>query len=179
LGVKVTQKTIDDSGLSVIKGDGIVKTTPSKLRELLSSVEERGKWDVFFDSGELVKKLKDHKSQCLIHYKTKSSMTVWSRDFAVLAASREEQDGSITMIGKSIVTDLIPVDSSCVRATALLSGFRLIPLSNNGEVQTRIIYIFQVDVAGWVPTSISNQVNTYQPLGIIGMRKLLTGTSSP
>jgi len=34
-----------------------------------------------------------------------------------------------------------------------------------------------VDAAGWVPTAIVNKATTYQPLGIIGMRKALTGSS--
>lgn len=58
------QKSIDNSGISVIKGEGVIKAPPAKLRELLSSVEQRGKWDTFFDSGKIVKQLKEVTTNC-------------------------------------------------------------------------------------------------------------------
>jgi hypothetical protein len=39
--------------------------------------------------------------------------------------------------------------------------------------------IQSVDGAGWLPSSITNLAYTYQPLGIIGLRKLLTGSPQP
>jgi len=174
LGVKVSQKTVGETGIDVIRGHGQINASLKAVNGLLRSIEQRGKWDTFFDSGKIVSELvKDEVA--IVHYKTKSSMTVWSRDFCVLTAQRTESDGSITIIGKSIINkELVPEDTSCVRATALLSGFIL---KAQGENATEVTYIFQVDAAGWVPTAIVNKANTYQPLGIIGMRKALTGSS--
>ena len=36
-----------------------------------------------------------------------------------------------------------------------------------------------VDGAGWLPTSIQNMVNSYAPYGVIGIRKLATGSTQP
>jgi len=175
LEVKVTQKSIDESGIAVIKGDGIIKAPAVKVKELLFSgdVKKRAAWDTFFETGETVKEIEKDKV-VVIHYKTKSSMTVWSRDFSVVAAVREESDGGYTIIGKSI--NWVPEVSGCVRAKVLLSGFLLQPTK---EGHTRVVYIFQVDAAGWVPAAVVNQVQTYQPLGIIGMRKVITGSPQP
>lgn len=176
LGVKVSQKTIGETGIEVIRGQGAIKASVQDTFNLLKSIEQRGKWDTFFDSGKVVAELVKDKV-AIVHYKTKSTMTVWSRDFCVLTTQRTEADGTIIIIAKSIINkDLVPEDSTCVRATALLSGFILKP---EGESTTHITYVFQVDASGWVPTVMVNKANTYQPLGIIGIRKVLTGSPQP
>lgn len=40
-------------------------------------------------------------------------------------------------------------------------------------------HAYTVDGAGWLPSSITNLGYTYQPLGIIGLRKILTGSPQP
>ncbi len=86
------------------------------------------------------------------------------------------------------IEDLIlaPLDPSCVRANVIISGFMLTPVD---EKTTKVTYIFQgmkvsschiiVDVSGWIPTSIVNQVNSGQVLSIIGIRHILTGSQDP
>eukprot|EP01114_Cavostelium_apophysatum_P000656 TRINITY_DN1059_c0_g1_i1.p1 TRINITY_DN1059_c0_g1~~TRINITY_DN1059_c0_g1_i1.p1 ORF type:complete len:214 (-),score=54.86 TRINITY_DN1059_c0_g1_i1:50-691(-) len=178
LEVKVTQKYKEGNPISLIRGRGIVKATPSAVRDLLWSLDQRGKWDVVFDSGKIVKEIEAGK-KIVAYYKTKSTSMVWARDFAVAIASREESNGAHTLVCKSVeVPDLVPLDSSCVRGVIHLCGFLLEP-TGEGNAHTRVTYIFQVDGSGWVPTALQNSVNTYQPLGIIGIRKILTGSPKP
>jgi len=175
LEVKVTQKSGGESGISIVKGEGVIKATPEQVKDLLYSVENRGKWDTFFEKGRIHQEIEKGKVG-IVWYQTKSSMTVWARDFVTLVAFREDNGGYI-MIAKSIETDELPEISGNVRGKVWLSGFILKPV-NEGK-HTKITYIFQVDASGWVPVAVVNKVNTYQPLGIIGMRKVLTGSPQP
>eukprot|EP01116_Phalansterium_solitarium_P018713 TRINITY_DN5058_c0_g2_i1.p2 TRINITY_DN5058_c0_g2~~TRINITY_DN5058_c0_g2_i1.p2 ORF type:complete len:104 (+),score=10.50 TRINITY_DN5058_c0_g2_i1:220-531(+) len=63
----------------------------------------------------------------------------------------------------------------CVRGTIRRSGFLLQP----NDLGTKVTYMFQVDGAGWIPQAAMNQAQKYQPLGILGIRKILTGSPKP
>jgi len=81
---------------------------------------------------------------------------------------------------KSIVdNELCPENPDVyVRATAIISGFLIKPMPDNPKA-SEVVYLFQVDGAGWLPTPIQNMINSYGPYGIIGIRKILTGTTQP
>eukprot|EP01119_Soliformovum_irregulare_P018457 TRINITY_DN5665_c0_g1_i1.p1 TRINITY_DN5665_c0_g1~~TRINITY_DN5665_c0_g1_i1.p1 ORF type:complete len:216 (+),score=35.29 TRINITY_DN5665_c0_g1_i1:1-648(+) len=180
LGVQLSQKTVEGNTIPMVKGEGTIKASAATVADLLMNITRRGEWDKLFDSGRIVKDYGDFGGKIMkcsaVHYKTKSSMTVWSRDFAIVAACRKETDGKYVLVARSIVSPAIPEVKGNVRGNLILSGFTIEPISDN---ECRIVYMFQVDVAGWIPASIVQMVNTTQPLGILGMRKALTGSSDP
>lgn len=56
LGVRVSQlNEVDASGVAVVKGVGLVKAAPRQTMDFVFNIENRPKWDTFFDSGRLVK----------------------------------------------------------------------------------------------------------------------------
>jgi hypothetical protein len=59
-GVTVYQKS-HESGNDFIKGEGIIKATPKAVKDLLSDINQRGKWDTFFDSGRVVQEIEPGK----------------------------------------------------------------------------------------------------------------------
>ncbi len=68
-------------------------------------------------------------------------MTVWSRDFGAVVAAREEADGGYLCVAKSVESEVVfPLDSSCVRAKILISGFKIEPV---GEGASKVTYMFQ------------------------------------
>ena len=72
------------------------------------------------------------------------------------------------LAARSITDDaLCPTDTAnYVRGRVLISGATLTPGPNGVE----IVYIFQVDPCGWIPTYLVNKANEWQPFGIIGRR---------
>jgi len=174
LGVNVFQKAIDDSGLEAVKGTGTINASPKQVRDVVWSIDTRPKWDTFFDTGKVVRVFEQDKA-VLLHYKTKSSTMVWPRDFCSVTAQRENADGSFTVVIKSVLDESVSEIDGNVRARCIIAGFHIEPEGS----QTKITYIFQVDGGGWVPTAVVNLANKYQPLGIIGLRKVLTGKPQP
>lgn len=61
LQVKVFQKFLNNSDIGIIKGEGIIKEEPKKIKELLLNMEQRQKWDIFFDNGHIVKEIEKDK----------------------------------------------------------------------------------------------------------------------
>uniref|UniRef100_A0A6B2LKP8 START domain-containing protein n=1 Tax=Arcella intermedia TaxID=1963864 RepID=A0A6B2LKP8_9EUKA len=171
-GVKVYQKTAPDGSI-MLKGVGTIKAPAGKVLAVLEDIESRGKWDLFFDTGKM-NKLTDTCGSA--HLKFKSYYTVWARDFTVAMIRQDLENGSSLCIAESVVLPELPETSDCVRGTLDASGFLVEPLS---ETECRLTYILQIDLKGWIPTYLSNMVNVYQPLCIIGIRKLLTNSTDP
>eukprot|EP01130_Rhizamoeba_saxonica_P013155 TRINITY_DN557_c0_g1_i1.p1 TRINITY_DN557_c0_g1~~TRINITY_DN557_c0_g1_i1.p1 ORF type:complete len:199 (-),score=28.37 TRINITY_DN557_c0_g1_i1:101-697(-) len=167
-GVNVFQKQDEsESSFLILKGEGTVMGLPQDIVQVVQDLENRGKWDLFFEEGKVVQQVnEDHGYGYL---KFKGNWTVWPRDFSLSLAKRETEN-STYCVAASVQHDDIPEVSGCVRGTILASGFRITPLEEGG---CRVTYIIQVDLGGWLPNAVANQVNTYQPLGIIGIRKLV------
>jgi hypothetical protein len=177
LGVQVFTRPRANSSANVVKGEGLIKGDVDAVVAVCASLDHRAKWDTFFEAGEVLHTLREGELG-IVHFWTKSSMTVWPRDFVLLLGKKklsEAQGGGYLLCGKSIENSYCPADESkYVRATAHLSGFHIRPSPDDSSV-TKITYIFQVDGAGWLPSAVINLGNTYQPLGLIGIRKLVTG----
>eukprot|EP01099_Mayorella_cantabrigiensis_P001431 TRINITY_DN1620_c0_g1_i1.p1 TRINITY_DN1620_c0_g1~~TRINITY_DN1620_c0_g1_i1.p1 ORF type:complete len:223 (-),score=55.39 TRINITY_DN1620_c0_g1_i1:692-1333(-) len=182
-GVQVSQQLDPETGLYLLRGQGTIRGTIEQILEMITKIENRGKWDLFYESGEAVKYLQDQQYG-VVYFRTKSSMMVWPRDFVVEAGYRPIETsvhpslpvGSIVCGSQSVDDSFYPLDSSCVRGKCHLTGFVLVPQSNG---VTQLTYYLKVDVNGWVPTSVWNQVSLYQPLGVIGIRKAVTGSPEP
>lgn len=179
LGVQVHRK--DTDAIAIIKGAGVIKAKPEAVVEICASLEQRPRWDTFFEGGKLLEVLEEPNNLALGHGWTKGGMGVWPRDVALLLGQRPltaEEGGGYVLYGQSINGVVEEDTSKFVRATVHMSGFIIRPLPDNAE-HSSVTYVFQIDGAGWLPSSITNLGYTYQPLGIIGLRKILTGSPQP
>jgi len=174
-GVNVYQK-YDETSFTILKGVGTVKASLNEVRETIANPEKRAIWDLFYESGKILNWIEAEKI-CIVHICSKSqNWMVWPRD-ACLCIIQTEHEGGYLIVGKSIEDkELCPEVEGYVRGKVLISGFYVQPLPLNEGVL--ITYIFQVDAGGWLPYNIVNLVNTYQPLSILGIRKMLTGTTT-
>eukprot|EP01105_Mastigella_eilhardi_P005906 TRINITY_DN17586_c0_g1_i1.p1 TRINITY_DN17586_c0_g1~~TRINITY_DN17586_c0_g1_i1.p1 ORF type:complete len:223 (-),score=61.25 TRINITY_DN17586_c0_g1_i1:87-722(-) len=179
LGVRVVQRA-DRGGLAfpVLVGAGEIKADVHDVLQPCSRFDLRCKWDTFYDSGHL---LSDDGHVQVYYGKSKGSFTVWPRDFVMATTVQEDGEGGFWVVTTSVEDPAVPPVSSCVRGHIYYAGFHLTsaPGGPGCTAGTKITYSMQGDAAGWIPTAIVNLVNKYQPLGIIGIRKFLTGTSLP
>jgi hypothetical protein len=172
--VIVYQKYYPSSNISVVKGEGIVNSPLQNIKQLLCNIENNKKWDPLFESGNTIMDL-EHEKLSLVSYKTKSKLTVWPREFFVLRSANTFSDGTFVTAGKSIEDyNYFKPDQRCVLGNLIISGFLLTPID---DFTTHVCYILHVDPCGWIPSGIVNDNIKLQPLGIIGIRKELTGKS--
>jgi len=170
-GVTVYHKPTG-AAVPILKGEGNIAASIEKIVEVIRDIDGRPQWDMFSDGGGITQKFSEDGSGLGI-LKFKGQWTVWPRDFAVIIIKRKLDDGSILCIASSIVHPSFPEVSGYVRGNLMASGFHIKSISNDPEKpKCSITYIVQVDIKGWVPTQVSDMVNLYQPLAIIGLRKV-------
>jgi len=184
-GVEVYQRWEKDCAFSVLKGVGIVQASPEKVLEAVTDPLARPQWDRFYEGGHLVRWVHQN-DEAIVYMKTKTySYIVWPRDSCLRVAqkklsfssSEDSNKGEMTgylAVGRSIEDPDCPPTNGHVRGIVLLSGFHICPIAP-GFV--RLTYLYQVDAQGWLPTSLVDIVNKYQPLSILGIRRYLTGSS--
>jgi len=101
---------------------------------------------------------------------------VWDRDFVWYCVDTNLRDGTYVSTGKSIVTDLCPVDAAMhVRGEIRASGYIIQPIKDKPN-SCLCTYIVQTDPAGWLPTWVVNwvaQSQAYNPGVIRGKQKEL------
>lgn len=105
-GVLVAQKTDPDSALSVLRGRGSIKSSAEAIADVLADITKRASWDVFFESGNMVKWIKENELG-VAHMKFKGyGWTVWPRDFAVLAGKKKLDNGQSIFHARSFFNRL-------------------------------------------------------------------------
>jgi len=185
--VRVVKKQVEDRPTSIIRGKGVISAPAREVYAYLKQIDKRKEWDSMFDGANIVKELEKDQvsifvavtilltslSAGLLHFKTVGQgWTVWPRDFCMLVASSEDEDGSFRIAAKSVASSLIPPTSGFVRANCIISGMLIRPLDDNS---CELIYLFEIDVGGWLPVSVVTMVNEKQPLSIISIRRNVTG----
>jgi len=181
-GVRAFQLANDELNprpeFAILKGVGRVKASPLVVRDTLIDSEARKKWDLFYEDGQLLKWIVQDK-EAIVHLQSKTySYLVWPRDACLRVVQRELEPGVFLMVARSIENDeLCPSQSSHVRGEVIISGFHVRPIDETQQ-EVEITYIFQANAQGWLPTALTDLVTQYQPLSIIGIRKLLTGSSA-
>jgi len=174
--VKIFQKTTPE-GRTILKGVGVIKAPLENIVALLENVEGRAKWDLFYESGKITNRISE--TLAIGHLKFKGYYTAWPRDFVVLIIKHRLPDGSCLCIAESVEQSDLKEQYGYVRGFLSASGFHIKPIEGAKEPTCQVTYLLQVDLKGWIPTQVSDLVNQYQPLGILGIRKLLTGTIDP
>lgn len=170
--VRVVKKQVEDRPTSIIRGKGVISAPAREVYAYLKQIDKRKEWDSMFDGANIVKELEKDQAG-LLHFKTVGQgWTVWPRDFCMLVASSEDEDGSFRIAAKSVASSLIPPTSGFVRANCIISGMLIRPLDDNS---CELIYLFEIDVGGWLPVSVVTMVNEKQPLSIISIRRNVTG----
>eukprot|EP01130_Rhizamoeba_saxonica_P013156 TRINITY_DN557_c0_g1_i2.p1 TRINITY_DN557_c0_g1~~TRINITY_DN557_c0_g1_i2.p1 ORF type:complete len:147 (-),score=20.15 TRINITY_DN557_c0_g1_i2:289-729(-) len=105
-GVNVFQKQDEsESSFLILKGEGTVMGLPQDIVQVVQDLENRGKWDLFFEEGKVVQQVnEDHGYGYL---KFKGNWTVWPRDFSLSLAKRETEN-STYCVAASVQHDDIP-----------------------------------------------------------------------
>eukprot|EP01101_Sappina_pedata_P004503 TRINITY_DN1927_c0_g1_i2.p1 TRINITY_DN1927_c0_g1~~TRINITY_DN1927_c0_g1_i2.p1 ORF type:complete len:210 (+),score=44.43 TRINITY_DN1927_c0_g1_i2:84-713(+) len=177
--MQVFQKIDQDRSLSIIKGVGLVRADKEAIFKTLIDLDTRKQWDKFYEGGEIVRWIQPER-ECISRMRSKTySYMVWPRD-ACLHVAAKKTAGSVPLEDEYLVTAFSTIDDQCpevqgfVRGEVIVSGFQV---KSVAEGVAQITYIFEVDAKGWIPATLVDLVNNAQPLCIIGIRKLLTGST--
>ncbi|KAH3743264.1 steroidogenic acute regulatory protein, mitochondrial [Pelomyxa schiedti] len=168
-------------GPNLVLGVGEIAATVDAVLPFVNQLDPRPKWDTFFAGGRVITDFGGETQSKIIHFWTKSTFAVWPRDCVIVMGTKPDGNGGYLVACRSIDDSIVPPTSAYVRANIPIAGFHVYPSPPSpgatSGTTTTLCYCLKIDVAGWIPNSIANLVNKYQPLGIIGVRKLVTGKS--
>eukprot|EP00727_Mastigamoeba_balamuthi_P000824 m51a1_g10739 hypothetical protein (199) ;mRNA; f:314570-315765 len=170
-GVRVTTKSVAGSAFLVMRGEGVVARPVDEVLALCSAPERRLEWDTLAATCTALHR--DDDGTVLLRYTTKAPMLVSPREFLLEMRTTKEADGTAILVAHSVTREGVEPLKKHVLGNMQTTGFVLQPLPDN---KTRVIYTVQADPAGWLPSSLVNKVSLDQPLGILGLRKVLTGS---
>jgi len=89
----------------------------------------------------------------------------------ILLVNEFVEDGCIYSMGKSVADPKCPEIKGKVRATMDIMGWYFEPLPD--RVGTKVTYLTQIDLGGWVPGSILKMAASQIPLVVAAVRKYL------
>mmetsp|Transcript_20195 Transcript_20195/g.47184 ORF Transcript_20195/g.47184 Transcript_20195/m.47184 type:complete len:394 (-) Transcript_20195:55-1236(-) len=163
-----------------VKGIGTLDSPVTEVLDLAWDLDRRPEWDQFSGGGKVVRRMGP---DCvLVHCLTATppnmrgswltSRAVWPRDMCLKVGKRPLPGGGWAIVATSVVDDAVPECKGMVRAIAHVSGCLLLPYKG----ATLVVFLAHVDPNGWIPPAVVEAVACAAPLGIIGLRKVLTGS---
>ncbi|KAF7729618.1 hypothetical protein EC973_003991 [Apophysomyces ossiformis] len=140
-GVSKTDKT------PIFKGEAIIQGfSPQSIFYIVGM---RRLWDEQYDDGNLVENLNDTTS--LTYEVTKPTATSKPRDLSLVEKIECTPSGSIIFACTSVETPRIPRIQGRVRSQIKLQGWIFEPLRGGTTPATRVTYVIQENMKGWVP----------------------------
>ncbi|KAI8329408.1 hypothetical protein BC941DRAFT_405738 [Chlamydoabsidia padenii] len=106
-------------------------------------------WDEQYEDGNLVENLNDTTS--LTYEVTKPTTTSKSRDFSLVERIECTQNGSIIFVATSVESSKLPRVRGRTRAQIKLQGWTLEPIHSTGPPSTKVTFVLQENMKGWVP----------------------------
>ncbi|CAG8786064.1 11947_t:CDS:2, partial [Acaulospora morrowiae] len=145
-------------------------------QSVFSVIGMRRLWDELYEEGNLVENLDNTTSLTyMVMHGMAGSKT---RDFSLVEKVDCDSDGTIYFVSTSVITPKIPPCVGKVRANIKLNGWVLQPTSEDPSV-TRVTYILQSDVRGWIPSVLARKYLARRPLVIHTIKTYLLKNGPP
>ncbi|KAI8642795.1 hypothetical protein BD408DRAFT_443174 [Parasitella parasitica] len=131
----------------IFKGEAIIQGfSPQAIFYVIGM---RKLWDEQYEDGNLVENLNDTTS--LTYEVMKPTATSKSRDLALVEKIECTQNGAIVFACTSVETPRIPRVNGRTRVNTKLQGWVLEPLHGGPHPATKVIFVVQENMKGWVP----------------------------
>ncbi|KAI7849387.1 hypothetical protein BDC45DRAFT_540113 [Circinella umbellata] len=140
-GVNKADKTPLFKGQAIIQG-----FSPQSIFYVIGM---RRLWDENFEDGNLIENLNETTS--LTYEVTKATATSKPRDLSLIEKIECTHDGAIIFACTSVESPRIPKIPGRVRAQIKLQGWILEPIRGSVNPATRVTFVIQENMKGWVP----------------------------
>eukprot|EP00043_Microstomoeca_roanoka_P002901 m.41259 g.41259 ORF g.41259 m.41259 type:complete len:235 (+) comp11802_c0_seq3:97-801(+) len=152
-----------DDKADVIKLTTIIDVSPREAAHLLNDYEVRKTWENTLTKesrSDVLQLERDDGRQVLQVIRTLSNPAMGGlispREFIDLAMTTYKEDGSVFHVAQSILHPDFPVTQGFVRGTNFPCGMYYDVLADEAstKLKTKITYIIQSEVGGWLPASL-------------------------
>eukprot|EP01017_Pseudomicrothorax_dubius_P046157 TRINITY_DN8094_c0_g1_i1.p1 TRINITY_DN8094_c0_g1~~TRINITY_DN8094_c0_g1_i1.p1 ORF type:complete len:216 (+),score=73.75 TRINITY_DN8094_c0_g1_i1:99-650(+) len=142
---------IDENGIAMARGEGVVGIPVQELREFLSDNKRVKDYDDMVDKIEVIEIISPNID--ITWQKVKGMLVVSPRDYVYLSCSRQKEDGTLYLLGRSIDHPQRPPTKDAVRAFLHIGGWILKPVEGRPDA-THYIYMVKTDLKGSLPKGI-------------------------
>eukprot|EP00003_Mantamonas_plastica_P016285 TRINITY_DN2718_c0_g4_i3.p1 TRINITY_DN2718_c0_g4~~TRINITY_DN2718_c0_g4_i3.p1 ORF type:complete len:1271 (+),score=381.45 TRINITY_DN2718_c0_g4_i3:206-3814(+) len=163
-GVTIDVKTMED-GSNCMRGVTEMAAPAWAIMNFMRDLECKKTWDELFERGEEIETVDDFCSvsrQCFY-----ARFPADARDFVLLGTWKEDEDGTIMQVARSVQHPDCPEDPNYVRAHIFVAGYVFEPLDQDSSLVT---YVVHMSPGGSVPQFLVNQVSKQQPMSLAKVR---------
>jgi len=185
-GVRLSTKVKDDCPIKSGKASGLTKGLPTDILALLSGVEYYSQVDPLFVSGKTLQDIDADHEILYAHYRTGVPL-VSDRDFVYLEGRIHEENGRKVVAGLSVEHPAGGLVSGRVRAHVYHTGWSIVPVDAPTKEEKLaagyseseegpwcyITFIACVDLKGWIPAWVINQMCGEISKSILSVRKFM------
>ncbi|KAF0397937.1 Bet v1-like protein [Gigaspora margarita] len=143
---------------------------------IFTVIGRRRLWDDWFEEGNVIENLDDTTS--LTYMAMQGISGSRARDLSLLEKVEWSSNGTIYFVSSSINTEKIPHVPGKIRSFLSLSGWILEPISSN-PLRTKVTYIVQIHVKGWIPAVVAKKYLSRRPLVINKINNYLQRHGAP
>ncbi|CAI2168483.1 3292_t:CDS:2 [Funneliformis geosporum] len=174
-GVAVYSKdgSYGDDKVPIFMSEHIVENfTPHAIFAVIGM---RKLWDPWYDEGNLVENLDNTTS---LTYMTMQALAgTRTRDLSLVEKIEYTSDGTIYFATTSVQTPKVPLVIDRIRAHLNLNGWVIKPISKH-PLRTKLTYILQSKVGGWVPSVVARRYLIRRPLVVYTIDQYLRKNGS-
>lgn len=172
----VVSKMRENGGPMTTRGIAVIRSPAERVFMVIKDPDRRIDWSSVITDCRIVRR--KSALDAIVYLKAKGQLVISPRDFVLrVFGSSDSATGEAVMVGRSQEIEEVSPVPGCVRAKVVNSGFLVEPLS--GKDVTKVTYVLQVDFGGKVPMRLANLAMATEPLSLITLRKLLTGSVDP
>jgi len=128
-------------------------------QSIFAVIGMRKLWDPWYEEGNLIENLND--STSLTYMVMQGIAGTRIRDLSLVEKIQCTQDGTIYFAATSV--EKVPQVVDRIRASLHLNGWIIKPISYN-PVRTRVTYVLQAKVNGWIPSVVAKKYLIRRPL---------------
>mmetsp|Transcript_1502 Transcript_1502/g.1700 ORF Transcript_1502/g.1700 Transcript_1502/m.1700 type:complete len:234 (+) Transcript_1502:25-726(+) len=163
--ITISSKIVEGSPLNVMRGELEFDFSVEEVGLAISDIPGRKEWDRLLVEVPKVLSQWEDKKVMIGYMKFIGQWPIAQRDMCVLMSFKrtDGENSKALCIGTSIVNPGCPEVNGIVRANILASGFVLEPLGPN---KTKVTYLIQLELGGWIPAWVTNFVGTEAPLAL-------------
>ncbi|XP_028409728.1 uncharacterized protein LOC114532426 [Dendronephthya gigantea] len=170
--VMIFRKTHRNEKMHSFIGKGIIASPPPKIWEILKDPESTYKYNSMLKETRTLERLNDTQRIEYLHFETEKCFKKEARDFIVLRTERQEKDKYLLSF-VSVDYPNSPSKKDVKRGKIIASGWVVEPLLHNGQLQSMVTYLAQVNPGGNYPAMLVNITGRKQPLCLAYLRRLL------
>jgi len=169
-GLKIQLRSEENNPIKSAKARSVIPFSPTELFDVLQGLDTYGEVDKLYVGGRVVEHI-DETHEILYAIYSAGIILISNRDFLYLESRRHDEDGTKLIICFSVERDDVPEVEGNVRAHIFYSGWILKPYKptpqerkkfkygSESETWCDCLFIGQIDVRGWVPAWIVNQMS--------------------